>query len=269
VRVHGSGGPTSFWRWPVSIVDFDLFSVSLAAIKEKAAQEDGTCFGDSGVDRGVCFDDSGAEGYLVKFNSGATVDIYRVDSLESRVRYRDGGWKREAEEIRSKTLLGNYNMPDNGLIFIEDDIWVEGTVNGKVTLAAARFPENPSEYTKVRINNNVQYLARDGNHNLGLITQGDILIPRYAPSDLTVDASLLSQYGRGLYFRYYRSPSVKDNLENYGGIITYLRSGVKYGDPVSNGYINSNYIYNNNLTFNPPPSFPTADNFEVLSWEEN
>jgi len=35
------------------------------------------------------------------------------------------------------------------------------------------------------------------------------------------------------------------------------------------GYDNTLTIYNNNLTFSPPPSFPTSENFEVLSWEEN
>ena len=258
ISVTGSGGPTSFWRAPVPAVDFSLFTVDLANIKTNAQSD------------GIYFDDSGTEGYLVKFESDATVDIYRIDSLKTQLQYwHYPGWNpAEAEEIQNKTLLGNYAMPNNGLIFIEDDLWVEGTVNGKVTLAAARFPEDSDNYAKIRINDNIQYLVRDGNYNLGLIAQGDILIPRYAPTDLTIDATLLSQYGKGLYFRYYRSKIVKNSVENYGGIITYLRSGVKYGNPVVNGYVNSSYIYNNNLTFSPPPSFPTSENFEILSWTE-
>ncbi len=270
--VWGDGGPSSYWRFPVPVIDFDLFSVSLADIQTKAAQEDGTCDGDSGEGRGICFEDSGAEGYLVKFNANATVDIYRVDSLENKIwyyNYEQEGWKKEAEEIKNKTLLGNYNMPDNGLIFIGDDVWTEGTVNGKVTIGAAKFPENPNHYARIRINDNIQYLARDGNHTLGLISQGDLMVPRYAPDNLIVDATLLSQKGH-VYFRNYWPYSVKNSIEVYGGIITnlfwtwgYVTNGV-----VVDGYNTTNTIYNNNLTFAPPPSFPTSENFEVLSWSE-
>ena len=274
--IWGAGGPDTYWRYPVPIIDFDLFSVNMANIKDKAAQDDGTCNGYSGAGRGICFDDSGAEGYLVKFLADATVDIYRVDSLESKIWYYNldqGGWKKEAEEIQYKTLLGSFDMPDNGYIFIEDNVWVEGTINGKVTLACAKFPENPNNYTKMRINNNINYVLRDGNHNLGLMSQGDILVPRHAPTDLVIDAMLLSQKGH-VYYRYYNSHSIKNSIEVYGGIITNLFwtwtwvswDGSSY--VTIDGYDDTNTIYNNNLTFSPPPSFPTSENFEVLSWKE-
>ena len=262
--VWGSGGPTTFWHFPVPIIDFDLFTVSLANIKSDAQTD------------GIYFDDSGAEGYLIEFLADGSVDISRVDSLENKIRYYNfdgGGWKKEAEEIQDKTLLGNFNMSDNGLIFIEDDVWVEGTVNGRVTLAAARFPENPNNYARIRINDNINYLVRDGSHNLGLMAQGDVLVPRYAPTDLVVDAMLLSQKGH-VYYRHYDTHSVKNSIEVYGGVITNLFwtwtwvtwNGSSY--VTVDGYDNTSTIYNNNLTFSPPPSFPTSENFEVLSWNE-
>ena len=274
--IWGTGGPNTYWRYPVPAIDFDLFSVNLAAIKEKAAENDGTCDGDSGESRGICFDDSGAEGYLVEFLADATINIYKVNSLESKIWYYNfekGNWKKEAEEIQNKTLLGNFNMPDNGLIFIEDNVWVEGIVNGKVTLASAKFPENPNNYTRIRINSNINYMARDGDHNLGLMSQGDILVPRHAPTDLVIDAMLLSQKGH-VYYRYYNTHSIKNSIEVYGGIITNLFwtwtwvnwNGSSY--ITVDGYDSTNTIYNNNLIFSPPPSFPTSEDFEVLSWEE-
>jgi len=274
--IWGSGGPTTLWRFPVPAIDFGLFTVSLADIKSSAAQEDGTCNGDSGAGRGICFDDSGAEGYLVKFLSDASINIYRVDTLMARVWYRNyeqgGACRREAEQIQNTTLLGNFDMPSNGLIFIGDDVWVEGTVNGKVTLAAARFPENPNNYARIRINNDIQYLARDGNHVLGLMAQGDIMVPKYAPTNLIIDATLLSQRGH-VYYRNYSacgSGNIKNNIEVYGGIITNLFWTWSYTNGVSivDGYNTTNTIYNNNLTFAPPPSFPTSENYEVLSWKE-
>ena len=261
--IWGAGGPNTYWRYPVPAIDFDLFTVSLADIKTEAISD------------GIYYDDSGADGYLIKFETSPSIkiDIYRVDSLEAKVWYyntEQGGWKKEAEEIQNKTFLDSLNIPNNGLVFIEDDIWVEGTLNGKVTLAAARFPENPNNYAKIRINNNIQYVARDGSNNLGLMAQGDILVPRYAPDDLVIDAVLLSQKGH-VYYRHYNSHSIKNSIEVYGSIITNLFwtwTWVGGGGATVDGYNATNTIYNNNLTFSPPPSFPTSENFEILSWTE-
>ncbi len=292
VSVTGSGGPVSFWRFPVPVVDFSLFTISLANIKTDAIAN-GIYFGDnadicgngvcdktenkstcsidcpiscgnkkcdSGETNITCPRDCSLEGFWVRFKADKTIDIYSVNSLVSGLK----------EKIQSSTLLGNYAMPSNGLIFVENDVWVEGTVNGKVALAAARFPIDSSEYAQIWINDNTRYLVRNGEHNLGLITQGDILIPKHAPTDLTIDATLLSQYGRGLYFKNYSPKIIKEKVENYGGIITFLSTGVKYlsGPTVVNGYVISSYVYNNYLTFSPPPSFPTSESFEVLSWKE-
>lgn len=261
--IWGTGGPNIYWHYPVPAVDFDLFAISLADIKAEAKND------------GIYYDDSGSEGYLVKFktNPNIKIDIYRVDSLEAKIWYyniEQGGWKKEAEEIQSKTLLASLDMPNNGLVFIEDDVWVEGTLSGKITLAAARFPENPNNYAKIRINDNIKFVARDGSNNLGLMAQGDILVPRYAPYDLIIDAVLLSQKGH-VYYRYYNSHSIKNSIEVYGGIITNLFwtwTWVNSGGATVDGYNITNTIYNNNLTFSPPPSFPTSENFEILSWTE-
>lgn len=268
--IWGSGGPTTLWRFPVPAIDYSLFTVSLANIKADAISD------------GIYYNDSGAEGYLVRFLSDATVNIYRINALMAGVWYYNyeqlpnGACKREAEQIQNMTLLGNFGMPNNGLIFIEDDVWVDGIVNGKVTLAAAKFPENPNNYARIRINNNIQYVARDGNHNLGLMAQGDILVPKYAPNTLTIDATLLSQKGH-VYYRNYKkcgSFSIKNSIEIYGGIITNLFwtwTWVTWNGSswvTVDGYNITNTIYNNYLTFSPPPSFPTSENYEILSWEE-
>src|SRR5680860_564991 len=96
--IWGAGGPSTFWRYPIPDTDFDLFTVSLANIKTDA------------LDDGIYYDDSGKEGYLIKFLSNATVDIYKVNSLQSKIWYYDfeqGSRKKEAEEIQSTSLLGN------------------------------------------------------------------------------------------------------------------------------------------------------------------
>lgn len=303
--IWGSGGPVSFWNFPVPEIDFGLFTVNLADIKTKAIA-DGIYFGDNsgvcgdgvcgrigennalcpadcsvscgnGVCNGgetniTCAKDCSLEGFRVKFNANATIDVYSVNTLQAPVQFwHYPGWNpAEAEQINNSTLLGNYPMPANGLIFIENDVWVDGIVNGKATIGSAIFPIDVNNYAKIRINNNINYTARDGNDSLGLMAQGDVLVPRYAPTNLIIDAMLLSQEGH-VYFRPYRTPIVKDSIEVYGGVITNLFwtwSYVNGSGVVTNGYTNTNTIYNNNLTFAPPPSFPTSEKIEVLSWKE-
>lgn len=299
----------------VPAIDYSLFTVSLADIKADAITN-GIYFGDnSGIcgdgvcgrngtvneNHGSCPADCPAgcgnhncnagetnitcprdcflEGFLVKFKADATVDIYSVNTLMAQVGYynvEQGGCRQEAEQIQNKTLLGNFAMPNNGLIFIENDVWVEGTVNGRATVGAAIFPVDTSNYARIRINDNIQYLARDGNNVFGLMAQGDVLVPKYAPTNLTIDAMLFSQMGH-VYYRgyvYCGSGSVKNSIEVYGGTITNLFwtwTWVSWNGSswvTVDGYNTTNTIYNNYLTFAPPPSFPTSENYEVLSWEE-
>jgi len=278
--IWGTGGPDSFWKFKVPEIDFGLFTVDLNDI-QTAAKGSGSCNGVA-ADGGICYEKiPSTSGFLVKFvSSGSKVEIYQVDSLKSQVWYKSyetpTGCKKEAEEIQSKTLIspiGGFDMPSNGLIFLGGDTWVEGTINGKATLAVANLSGSGNE-AKTRINGNIQYLARDGNHNLGIMSQGDILVPRYAPVNLTIDATLLSQNGH-VYYRNYVScasgGSVKNGtIEVYGGIITKLFWTWSYvsGTTTVDGYKYTNTVYNNNLTFAPPPFFPTSEKIEVLSWQE-
>ena len=222
-----------------------------------------------------CKEECGLPGYHVVFKKNpAEVYIYKVVSLKEEpwwmkyYNYKEGQSKPVVERIQVEELIGNYDMPDNGLIFLEDDVWVEGTVNGRVTVGVSKLSNGEAQ---IMINDNIVYEdLRAGDDNLGLVCQGNIIIPRHAPDILTIEASLLSQQGRGLIFRNYSPWEKKIRVENYGGIVTYLRSWVKYGwgGTIVSGYEDSIYTYNTKLAFNPPPSFPTAENFEVLSWEE-
>ena len=264
--VFGAGGPASFWCHPVPEIIFDGFIKDLRDIKKEAAADDapadppdsiGTCNGDT-EGRGICYGGSGAAGYLVIFGGyvndigegpfiditgGSIVSIYRADSLEAQVRYWGGQVAEEVDLSQITPLLENHNMPDNGLIFLEDDVWVEGTVDGRATIGVTKFTAGEA---KIRINGNITYADnRGGDDTLGLVCQGNIVVPKHAPSELVIEASLLSQQGKGLYVRYYCDPDVspdcdpgalKTSIENYGGIVTFRSTGVKYGTPVLKYY---------------------------------
>jgi hypothetical protein len=206
--------------------------------------------------------------------------LYRVRSLQNTHNSCNnalgqqhwGSWS-----VNQQQLLGTYNMPTNGVIFVEDHAWVEGTVNGsRVTIAAGRFPEAPGQFRSITINNDLRYTNLDGTDAIGLIAQGDINVGMNSADNLTIHAAMIAKNGRvGRY--YYRGPwnnhpgcsphGIRNSITVYGMIATNKRYGFAYTD--NTGYINRTVTYDPNLLYGPPPEFPlTADNYEVLSWEE-
>lgn len=258
--VWGTGPNSDLWNFPVTEVDFATITIDQANLKSEAQS-------------GGHYYDALNYGYHVVFKNDGTYDLYTVTSLQpARWRIDDddlSGWDTVAEEINNESSLGNFSIPSNGIIFIEDTVWVEGTVNGKVTLASADFPESPSTYTDIYINGNINYVARDGDHALGLVAQKNVLVPRHAPSTLTIDAVMLAQNGRVARL-YYWPQRVTTSIEVYGGIITnkiWTWTWVS-GSTTVDGYDVTNSIFNPRMVFDPPPNFPTSGNFEIITWEE-
>lgn len=260
--IWGSADPdcSQYWSFPEDLIDFDLFTLDMAKIKT-AAQDDG-----------IYLAPSAKEGYQIIFQDDGTVDVYVVESITNKVKYyNDSGdevW--DYESIQKTSAATTYDMPANGVIFVEDDTWVEGTVNGRVTVAASRFADQASNYARIIIDGDIWYTTKDGDDVLGLMAEGDILVPKHAPTVMNIDAVMLSQNGH-VYARDYKSEGVKDTITVYGGVITDLFwtwTWVDGNNDTVSGFKNTNTIYDNHLTFSPPPMFPTEDNYEVLDWNE-
>jgi len=68
-----------------------------------------------------------------------------------------------------------------------------------------------------------------------------------------------------------RNYVLRNKISLYGVIITntiWTWSWVNgWGQTVS-GYRNTETIYDSNLTYNPPPGFPTTGEYQILQWEE-
>ncbi|MEA2065217.1 MAG: hypothetical protein U9O66_02890 [Patescibacteria group bacterium] len=261
--VWGTGPNSSLWSFPVPAVDFNVITMDIAQIKADA-QAEGVYLASSG---------GGNDGYHIIFQANGTFDVYVVNDLKSAIEQKNDDWTAYVdnikEEIDDETYDSNYLIPGNGLIYIEDDIWVEGTVNGRATLVAARLPDNPNKRKTVHINGNINYLARDGSHILGLIGQKHVKVPRHAPADLTIDAILLAQNGR-VFRNLYLPRRVTNSITVYGGIITnqvWTWTWVG-GSGTVDGYNTTNSIYDSQTTFAPPPSFPTTGEYTFISWEE-
>lgn len=261
----GDGGDKGLWEYPAGNIDFEKITQNIAALKEEAQFA------------GIYLGDSGRKGYHVKFKSNGTIDVYKVTGLKPEVWGWDGEeWLEESNSIHSEEFYQNYTLPSEcAPIFLEDNVWVNGDVKGRATLVAARLPDIPGQNAKMIIWDDINYI--DSNSVLGLIAQKDILIPLYSPDRLEIKAGLLAQ--KGHVFRYYypnwsqkpyKTYAIREYIETYGSIITntvWTFTWVDEGEVVS-GYRETEMSYNPDLTYFPPPYFPTTGEYEFISWEE-
>lgn len=261
--------------FPVPAVDFVGLTNDLAEIKADA-QSDGRYFASSG-----------ALGYNIIFNevSGGTdtFTVRRVNTLRAAPNNCSNstqpGWGTWsiATNGGAQTTIGTYAIPDNGLIFVEDNVWVEGRISdSRVTVASGRFPDNPSTRTSITVNADLEYTNEDGRDVIALIAQNNINVGLFSADDLEIDAALVAQNGR--VGRYYYStncrttgPTInwhtRDSITLTGMIATYNRYGFAYTD--GTGYGDRIINYDANLLYGPPPSFPlTSDQYSTISWEE-
>lgn len=263
---EGEGEPQGLWQFPVPAIDFDLITQDLASLKEDAEN--------FGIDISQPTD----HGYHINFKADGTIDVFRVKKVEKKVWGWNGeDWVHESNDIETEEFFANYQLPTNcAPIFVENNVWVDGQVNGRVTLVAAKFPETPSKMRKIIINGNINYT--NSNSVLGLISQSDILVPLYSADNLEIKAAMLAQ--KGHVFRYYypkwssepyKTYAIRNQIRTYGSIITntiWTFTWVDSYGAVVSGYRTTEMNYDSNLTYNPPPYFPTTGEYQFVSWEE-
>lgn len=245
-------------------VDFDGLTSDLSSLKSLSQEVGGLYFGSSG-----------RRGYLAILKTDDTLDVYSVRSLmrpNSSCR-NQGSWQENwgTWSVRRTSYLGNYDFPDNGVIFFEDHVWVEGKINSaRLTIAAARFPDSPSTRRDITVNNDLEYSNKDGTDVISLMAQRNINVGMYSEDDLIIDAALVAQKGRVGRFYYGSGCSPyhqRNQIDLFGMIGTNERYGFAYTN--NTGYDIRNISYDANLLYSPPPEFPlTSDNFEIVSWEE-
>ncbi|MBI5147889.1 MAG: hypothetical protein HZA37_01935 [Parcubacteria group bacterium] len=251
-------------QFPVPALDFAGITQTLSTIKADA-QSGGFYAASSG---------SGYYGYDVVLKTNDTFDLYKISRLYSPTSgcsnsNNQDGWG--LWSIRTESLVGNYPIPANGLIFLEDNAWVRGQIDGaRVTIASARFPDNPATRSSITVNADLLYSNYNGSDVIALIAQKDINIGFRSDTDLRVDAALVAQNGRVGRFYYSSSCTTyytRNSIVSYGIIVSNQRYGFAYTD--GTGYQTRSLIYDSNLLYNPPPSFPLAsDSYGNLSWEE-
>ena len=253
-------------QFPVQSFDFAGLTYDLAQMKADAQAS------------GRYIAASGSQGYRMVLKTNDTYDLYRVTSLKTAPSgctnsANQDGWG--TWSVNNQTFVANYTFPTNGIVFVEDHVWVEGKIDGaRLTIASGRFPDNASTRTNITVNDDLTYTRYDGTDVISLIAQGNFNVGMWSQDDLRIDAALVAQNGR--VGRYYYDSDCKSGGTNYynrsvltlfGMIATNQRYGFAYTN--GTGYDTRNITYDTNLLYGPPPSFPlTSSQYQTISWQE-
>lgn len=265
--VWGSGGPQSYWNFPVPQVDFNSITADFNTLQTQA--QSGGVFLPTLVD---AYGHKTYDGYAIQLNSNGTFTVGRVTAQQDTGSISGGCAAHSAHNSLMQSVVWEGTsraLPSNGILYIADNAWVWGAVTSHLTIASGRLPDNTSTRTNIFLQNNITYAAMDGSDSLGLMAQSDIVVNSSSANNLTIDAFLLSQYGK--VFRPYYAGNVKSSITIYGGIAAnswWTWSWVDGNNNVVSGYQTTSQQYDNHLALNPPPDFPKTGAYEILSWKE-
>jgi type II secretory pathway pseudopilin PulG len=253
-------------QFPVPAVDFNGLTQNLANLKTLAQASN------------RYFASSGAQGYNLVLKTDGSFDLYKVTALVSapnscnKPNWDDqAGWS--TWSVKTQEFIANYTFPTNGVIFMEDNVWVEGKIdNARVTIASGKFPESVTTNTSISFTKDILYTNYDGQDVIALIAQNNINAGMESADTIEIDAALIAKNGR--VGRYYYNSSChpydeRTKIRLYGMIGTNQRYGFAYASTNGRGYETREIVYDGNLLYGPPPSFPlTSDQYVTISWRE-
>ncbi len=274
--VWGSGSGSTLWRFPpsnsVNNFNFGNLAVNLAQLKSYA-QTQGLYFNTVST--------SGQRGYRMVLRSDGTVDVYRVTGTNWvwAVHVDDPEtWVRDYVIISSQTYLGRYTIPTGcSVIVAEDNIWLEGTTNRKVTIVAGD-PEDGSFNPNLILQGNISYTTVDGSVGITGVAEQSVWIGHNIPDSMSVRGVYVAQngyYGRNLYPCWYAPYDQRSTYSLHGSVISNGRVGTKWTYSASgcgttwSGFNTRNDTYDRLLAFDPPPFTPAASpDYKFIIWRE-
>lgn len=227
--------------------------------------------------------------------NGSTYTMYKVTALQSTPNNctndaNETGWGTWSIQVNGSgtitgqsSAIGTYSFPANGVVFVEDNLWVDGQTNGVRATIAAGFGSN-GLVPNITVNNNLTYGG--STDALGLIAQNNVSVGLLSPATLTIDAALVAENGR-VGRNYYNASCVVNSTNYYarttlnllGMIVTATRYGFQWTGSayscggsigsIGSGYCTRNITYDGNLLYSPPPDFPLASTqYQLASWKQ-
>jgi hypothetical protein len=275
--VFGTGGPQNLWRFPVPTVDFNGITVDLANMKGYATTS------------GIYVAPSGGYGWRVTFKDNGTMELRKVVGAPLQWGYSiENGWQQERivmSNVQNET--SSVILPSCPVIFVEDNVWLDGVVSGKVVIAAADVT-SASVDRSIIISNNITYASTTGS-GLTAIAEKDVLIGLEVPDTLTINGIFIAQkgkFGRNHYCESECDSSHSGNeglpgsLDEYvkrstlttnGTVVSNGRVGTKWtsGGTFISGFANRFDTYDRSLAQAPPPFTPAiSDDYEFVLWSD-
>lgn len=262
----------SLFAFPAPPINFTGLTVDLSQMKIKAQTASG-----------VYIPPSGVYGYRIAFQSDNTIDVYSVDETYNYQGYTtENGTQYERHIIRDDDPYATYTInPNCPLIYVEDKVWLEGTVSGKVSIAAADT-DTPGVDPSIILNDDITYATSTA--GLLAIAEQDVLLGVVVPDTMYLNGIFIAQngrYGRN-HYQYsnlpnpsgpadYRPYYQRSTLNMNGTIVSNGRVGEKWtsGGVFMSGFNVRNNTYDRNLVSDPPPLAPhTSDDYNFIEWRD-
>jgi len=284
-----------YWNNPTTKADFTGISTAFSVINEN-----------SNLPANINLPSS-APGYSLVFNSNGTVTVYKVISttntgakfpvttalsngsntalrvLPGGTDYNSGICASNCNRCHSgRCLLYTKTIPGDGLvIYAANNLWVEGTVKGRVVIATANGSSDIMSMANIYISNNLRYSDEALSDNeradvIGLLAEGNIIVTKNAPDPLYVDGALLAQNGFVAFPICYNGGATNDNVYFFGSIILHGSWWFNFtnycGGSFTDGYLHPHFNWDKNLLYRPPPYFPASSvsaELQLVKWSSD
>jgi len=279
--VVGTGTNQSLWNYPTPQVDFAGIAADFSSLKS-TAQSMGIYL--PRYSSGNSHSSAYHKGYHLIFNSNGTVTVKRVTSVQKlqNVLPVDGttSYTDDYTLINNETNYQTYTIPVGcGLVFVEDNAWIEGVIPTKVTVVVANVT-NTGITPDVVLPGNITYASADGSDGLTIVGANNILIAPNSPQTMTLNGIFIAQggaFGRNYY--YYAGNGCTGTYEPRGTLtmlgttVSNLRTGTAWEDGCGTGS-NAGYqtridSYDRTLANDPPPFTPiTSTDYRFVDWQQ-
>lgn len=196
----------------------------------------------------------------IRLNSNGTMNITNTSYYNANC--NTGCTKKCCKDCCTMT---NQPPPGNGALFVNSgNLDISGTLSGRLTAGASG---------DINVTNNIIYAnnprlpGSTSTDTLGLISEGDVMISKNAPTNLEIDASIMA-LNTSFMLEDWWTGGARGTLSVFGGIIQKQRGpvGTFNGTTKVSGY-SKDYNYDGRLLSSPPPFVPTTGDYITLSWE--
>lgn len=271
--VFGAGTNQDLWDYPTPQLDFAGIAADFSSLKT-TAQGSGIYL--QRYSSGNSNSSAYHKGYHLIFNANGTVTVKRVTSATRRsivAPVNSSDPSSDYALIGNETSYNTYAIPAScGLIFVEDNAWIEGTVPAKITVVVANVA-NPGVVPDAFLKGSIVYGSADGSDGFTLISQHNILITPDSPQTMTLDGIFVAQggaFGRNLYSCSNGPYEPRTSLTILGSTISNKRTGTKWTcSGYSAGYQTRIDSFDRAQVNDPPPFTPTTSNdYRFVDWQQ-